>query len=107
MSESHPPAGVSRRRALQRAAALAGAATLGGAAPAADAPAVTRGRIKQSVVQWCFAKHWDIEQLCRQAKRLGCRSVELVDPKDWPTLKRHGLVCAIAGSHWFDKGMNN
>ena len=30
------------------------------------------------------------------AKRLGCVSVEIVDPKDWPTLKKHGLVCAIA-----------
>jgi hydroxypyruvate isomerase len=45
--------------------------------------------------------------MCQQAKRLGCTSVELVDPKDWPTLKKHDLVCAIAGSHWFDKGMNN
>ncbi|HVC98610.1 MAG TPA: TIM barrel protein, partial [Pirellulales bacterium] len=33
--------------------------------------------------------------------------VELADPKDWPTLKKHGLVCAIATSHGFEKGMNN
>ena len=45
--------------------------------------------------------------MCQQAKRLGCLSVELVDPKDWPTLKKHGLVCAIAGSHGFEKGMNS
>ncbi len=58
-------------------------------------------------MQWCYKKHWDIEQMCQQAKRLGCLSVELVDPKDWPTLKKHGLVCAIAGSHGFEKGMNS
>src|SRR5205085_10604037 len=50
---------------------------------------------------------WDIDRMCQVAKQLGCASVELVDPKDWPTLKKHGLVCALAASHWFDKGMNN
>ena len=45
--------------------------------------------------------------MCQVARQLGCVSVELVDPKDWPTLRSHGLVCAIALSHWFDKGMNN
>jgi hydroxypyruvate isomerase len=38
---------------------------------------------------------------------MGCKSVELVDPEHWPMLKKHGLECALAGSHWFDKGMNN
>ena len=73
----------------------------------ADGTIIKNNRIKQSIVRWCFDKHWNIEQLCRQAKRLGCTSVELVDPKDWPILKKHGLICAIAGSHGFEKGMNN
>jgi hydroxypyruvate isomerase len=30
-----------------------------------------------------------------------------VEPEYWPILKKYGLVCALAGSHWFDKGMNN
>jgi hydroxypyruvate isomerase len=33
--------------------------------------------------------------------------VELIDPKFWPILKKHGLTCAIAGSHGFVQGMNN
>jgi len=37
----------------------------------------------------------------------GCRSVEILDPEHWPVLKKYGLVCAIAGSHGFVKGMNN
>jgi len=65
------------------------------------------GRLKQSIVYWCFEKYWDIRETCRVAKQLGCKSVELVEPKHWPLLKQHGLVCAMAGSHWFDKGMNN
>ena len=98
---------ISRRRVLRGAAHLAAAGALGTLAARADEPVVKNGRVKQSIVQWCFDKHWNIEQMCRQAKRLGCHSVELVNPKDWPTLRKHGLICAIAGSHGFEKGMNN
>ncbi len=100
---------ITRRHVLQGAAQLAVAGALGAGTRAARAeePAVKNKRIQQSIVQWCFKKHWNIDELCRQAKRLGCRSVELVDPKDWPTLQKHGLVCAIASSHTFEKGMNN
>jgi hydroxypyruvate isomerase len=65
------------------------------------------GRVRQSVVHWCFKDHWDEEQAARVVKGLGCESLELVDPKHWPMLNRHGLTCAIAGSHGFVKGMNN
>ena len=67
----------------------------------------TKGRIRQSIAYWCVEKYWSVEETCRIAKELGCRSVELVEPKDWPILKKHGLTCALANSHWFDKGMNN
>lgn len=96
---------VSRRQLL--ATAAAGAALHAGAAGAAESPAANKGNIKQSLVQWCYQKYWDIDQMCRVAKQLGCVSVELAAPKDWPTIKKHGLVCAIAGSHTFEKGMNN
>lgn len=100
-----PSHAVSRRRALQVAAGVGAGAFLG--AVRAEGPVAKKQRIKQSLVQWCYKKYWNIDEMCQQAKRLGCLSVELVDPADWPTLKKHGLVCAIAGSHWFDKGMNN
>ena len=45
--------------------------------------------------------------MCQIANQLGCKSIEVVDPKHWPILKKHGLVCALTASHWFDKGMNN
>ncbi len=67
----------------------------------------TKGRIKQSIAYWCFQDHWSVEKTCQIAKELGCKSVELVEPKDWPTLKKYGLVLALHGSHWFDDGMNN
>jgi len=45
------------------------------------------------------------------AKSLGCQSVELVAPELWPTLRRHGLECALAPNGMpdpmFKKGLNN
>lgn len=101
---------ISRRRLLGGAAAAAAGSVALGRSPvvAADkAPEGFKGAIKQSLVQWCYSKYWNIDELCAVAKQLGCVSVELVNPKDWPTLKKHGLVCAIASSHGFEKGMNN
>lgn len=101
---SMPVQRFSRRRML--GAAAAGAVALGSQLRADD-PVARNGNIKQSLVQWCYKKYWNIDEMCRVARQLGCRSVELADPQDWPTLKKHGLVCAIAGSHGFEKGMNN
>lgn len=74
--------------------------------------AVTKGRINQSVCQWCFTgdasvKPMTLARLCQVSAVLGIKSVELVDPKDWPLLKQHGLVCALANSHGFVKGFND
>jgi hydroxypyruvate isomerase len=98
----------SRRTALKTAAAAA----LGSAASLARAQAAetttflyrtTKGRIKQSVVTWCF-NPMPAEDLALFAAAMGLKSVELIDPKHWPLLKELGLTCAIAGSHGFAKG---
>lgn len=68
---------------------------------------VLHGRIKQSIVQWCFGSHWQLETTCKVAQRLGVPSIELLGPEDWPLLKKYGLTCAITGSHSFVQGMNN
>jgi hydroxypyruvate isomerase len=112
---AYPHNQMSRRKMLQRAAGMGAAATMAFAISSSKAATkcktpkttATKGRIKQSVALWCFQKYWTVEQTCQIAKDLGCRSVELVEPKDWPLLKKYGLVCALHGSHWFDDGMNN
>jgi hydroxypyruvate isomerase len=74
----------------------------------AENPVAKKGRINQSIVHWCYSKFWpDIEEMCQVAVKLGCKSIELVDVKHWPTLKKHGLTCAIASSHGFPTGYNN
>ncbi len=98
---------ISRRKVL---GAMAGSGTgllAGGVTTHGGERGAGAGRIKQSIAYWCVQKYWSIEKTCQVAQELGCRSVELVEPKDWPALKKYGLVCAIANSHWFDKGMNN
>ena len=60
-------------------AGVAGSAMLAGSesAQAADA-APLKGRLKQSVCRWCFSK-MELEELCRNAARIGLKSVELLD----------------------------
>ena len=67
---------------------------------------ITKGRINQSVVHWCF-KPMAVEDLARNAVAMGLKSVELVAPSDWSILKKYGLTCAIASSHGFVKGWND
>ncbi len=96
-----------RREVLQSATGAA-ALALCGAVGHAEAPTQLKERINHSVVNWCYEQHFpDYATFCRTAKSLGCKSIELCDPKHWPTLKEHGLTCAIAGSHGFVKGLNN
>src|SRR3954451_24938154 len=102
----------SRRDVVQTTAAtlVAGAALAGklsAAEPSPEAP-VLKGHIKQSLVNWCYEKHFkDLDAFCQAAKSLGCLSIELIDPQHWPTLKKHGATGAIAGSHGFVSGPND
>jgi len=49
-----------------------------------------KGNINHSVCRWCFSD-LDLEKLCLEAKKIGLTGIDLVRPKDWPTLKKHGL----------------
>ena len=109
--------GFTRRDLFNRAAGVAAMSTVvpALAASAADSEkAAVNGRIKQSVVFWCFnvaGDEWNIDQTCKIAQKLGCQSVELCGPETWGSLKKHGLTCAIAPNGMpgapFMKGLNN
>lgn len=108
-----PAGSVTTRRDVLRTSVAVAVVGMGGfhgmaAAETPDAkPAATKGRIKQSLIYWCYQSYWSPEQMAQVASELGCRSIELIDPQHWDTLKKHGLTCAIAGSHGFVQGMNN
>lgn len=64
-----------------------------------------KGHIRQSVCKWCFGSI-PLESFAESCARMGLRSIELLEPADWPTLKQHGLVCAMTPSHSIEKGLN-
>ena len=73
-----------------------------------------KGRIKQSIVHWCFnvtGDKWDTYRICHVAKEIGYGSIELADRSEWPTILEHGLAIAIAPNGMpgamFMKGFNN
>jgi len=99
---------LNRRSALMRvggAVAMSSLSTLPGLSRAAEAALyrATRDRINQSVIHWCFHP-MAVEELAGHAARMGMKSVELVDPRYWPMLKKLGLICAMTPSHGFSKG---
>lgn len=108
-SKSH----FSRRDLLRTTMAASAIGAFAGNAPAAtraaevDAAAVRAGRLKQSIVHWCYQDTWNVPGLAKVAAELGCRSVELVPAEHWPMLKELGLECAIASSHGFKIGPNH
>lgn len=93
---------MNRRTALK---ALTATVAAGATSLAQDAALykITNGRLKQSVVPWCF-NPMTVEELAKHSAAMGLKSVELCDPKHWPMLKELGMTCALAGSHGFAKG---
>src|SRR5262245_20103896 len=92
---------ISRRSALSTlsagaAAITASAATVPLRGQAAEGAANTKlkGHVNHSVCKWCYGKI-PLDEFCGSAKDLGIKSVELLEVKDFPVLKNHGLVCAM------------
>lgn len=56
--------------------------------------AAPKGRIKQSVARWCYSK-MSLEDLCKNAARIGLQGIDLVDHTEWPTVRKYGLVPAM------------
>ena len=91
---------LSRRSAIRKVAGGAAIAAVASLAPrlaaAEEALAAIKlnGRIAHSVCKWCYPKI-ELEDLCKAGKDMGLRSIELLEPKDFPTLKKHDLTCAM------------
>jgi len=78
------------------AAILSAASLLNKRLDAAEAAAgaALKGRINHSVCKWCYPKV-SLEDLCQAGKEMGLNSIELLEVKDFDTLKKHGLTCAM------------
>lgn len=67
-----------------------------------------KGNIHHSVCRWCYGSI-DFEILCKEAQKIGIKSIELTGPEEWPILKKYGLTSAMpwGAGLGIDKGFNN
>lgn len=104
---------VSRRNLLVGAAALAGT-SLGQTPLTASAFQATResvpsnfrvskNRIRQSVMGWCF-KPMPVSELIDHCAAIGIEAIEGIDHKFYPEARKKGLKIALVSSHGFGDG---
>jgi hydroxypyruvate isomerase len=70
---------------------------------------VRKGRLKQGVCRGVFGRRpgQTLDDLARDAVRLGAVSFDLIGPADWPVLKKHGLVPSmVPGGGGIAEGAN-
>ncbi|MBZ5578044.1 MAG: TIM barrel protein [Acidobacteriia bacterium] len=91
-----------RRRDLLTAVAAAGVA-----AAQTTSPTRHKGRLKQSAMRTNFDPKMPLEDVCREAARLGCWGMDLIGAQDWPTLKKYGLIPTMGptGGVDFESGL--
>lgn len=80
----------------QAAAVTAAASSLATRLSAADA-AAPGTRINHSVCKWCYGRI-PLEEFYAAGKEMGLKSVELLAPSDFPTLRKYGLTCAMVSN---------
>ena len=70
-------------------------------ATAEEAP--SSGRVRQSVMGWCF-KPMDAITLAEHCKRIGLVAIEGIPSQDYDAVTKLGLKISLVGSHGFAKG---
>ncbi|MES2002912.1 MAG: TIM barrel protein [Bacteroidota bacterium] len=88
-----------RRKAIKNilagsAALAAGATAIPSFATGEKKTAMLKGNIQHSVCRWCFGSI-SLDDLCVAANDIGLKGIDLVGPKDWPTLKKYNLVSTM------------
>lgn len=53
-----------------------------------------KGNIHHSVCRWTY-NFLPLEELCDAVKSIGFAAIDLVGPKDWPTLKKYGIFSSM------------
>ncbi len=64
-----------------------------------------KGNVPQSICRWCYGKI-PLDQLAAEAVKIGYRSIELLEPGEFKTVKAHGLTCAILRCRSIPDGLN-
>ena len=104
----------SRRRFIQ-ASSVAGLSLLSGSRLVAQLPrskatpdyVAKNGNIRQSIMGWCFNKHFDALTLAKHCKALGIVAMEGISADAYPGVRKLGLEISLVGSHGFANGPCN
>jgi hydroxypyruvate isomerase len=80
-------------------ASLAAGAALAAAPALAQPQAKLKGRIKQGLWKVNFGADTKLtfDQECQIAQRLGLKGFDVIQPQDWPTLRKYGLNPLMVG----------
>jgi hydroxypyruvate isomerase len=88
----------SRREAIKNMAiatvAMGAPLTLQGFTNKSEEFSALKGNVNHAVCRWCYADI-DLDTLCIEGKKMGLKGIDLVGPKEWPTLKKHGLYSSM------------
>ena len=65
-----------------------------------------KGRLKQSVCRWCYAKT-PMEDLAQACVKLGIEAIDLLPKDEWPVALKHGLALTVVpGPTTIPDGLN-
>ncbi|MEX6690765.1 TIM barrel protein [Danxiaibacter flavus] len=53
-----------------------------------------KGNINHSVCRWCYGDI-ALDDLCKAVKEIGFSAIDLVGPKDWPTLQKYDIYSSM------------
>jgi hydroxypyruvate isomerase len=102
---------ISRRDAMRKAAGAAIGSVIASRAAfsePADDKVVKKGNLRQSASRWCYQKI-SLPDLCRAAAEMGLVGIDLLEDKDWDTVRQFGLICTMGygGGGSIPDGLNN
>ena len=65
---------------------------------------IENGRIRQSIMGWCFKDHFNAVELAKHCKEIGLVAMEGISPDDYPAVRELGLDISLVSSHGFKEG---
>jgi hydroxypyruvate isomerase len=74
-----------------------------------DGGTALKGNINHSVCSWTY-NFLPLDEMCSMVKKMGFSAIDLLAPKDWPTVQKNGITCSMcytAGKISLTEGWNN
>jgi hydroxypyruvate isomerase len=103
---------MKRREIIKSLAISVAALSVGKTAAATDFAeeehVAFKGNINHSLASWTYG-FLPLDEMCKMVKKIGFTNIDLLAPKDWPTIKQHGITCSMcytAGKNSLTEGWN-